>query len=31
MMNQDQNNYILPIAATVAVWIWILALVIFLT
>ena len=31
MMNQDQNNYMLPIAVTVAAWIWILGLVIFLT
>ncbi len=31
MISQDSNNYVVPIAAAVVVWIWILGLVIFLS
>lgn len=30
-MDSDSNNYILPIAGTIVVWIWIFAMIIFLT
>lgn len=29
-MDTNQNNYVVPIAAAVIVWVWILAMVIFL-